>query len=88
MVGFYNEFNFTCKYNCQFNFDLGNLQNGKRANAVMVRNMIANGIPKERFQRWLQVGNFGAVVNNQEKSINLVIYVGYVIYDGYVQGPK
>ena len=68
MCGFFNDISFVCR--CKQNFSLANFDDTNITD-VLVRNLITNGIPKQPFQRWLQVGNFGAIVNGQECSTNL-----------------
>ena len=68
LCGFFLEINFLCR--CKYSFGLANFPDTD-INAVFIRNLISNGIPKQAFQRWLQVGNFGAEVHGESRSINL-----------------
>ena len=66
--GFANEINFLCR--CKTNFSINTFPE-TNINEVLTRNIIANGITKQAFQRFLQIGNFGAIVDGKEKGINL-----------------
>ena len=66
--GFENEINFVCR--CKNSFSMNTFPENN-INQVLTRNIIANGIPKQAFQRFLQVGNFGAIVDGKETGINL-----------------
>ena len=68
ICGFSNDINFLCR--CKNSFSLSNFDD-TNINDVLVRNLISNGIPKQPFQRWLQVLNFGAIVDGEEYGINL-----------------
>ena len=68
VCGFFNDINFLCK--CKHSFSVANFDD-ESINDALVRNLIVNGIPKQPFQRWLQVANFGAIMNGQEYGINL-----------------
>ena len=65
---FHNEVTFTCR--CKHSFSLETFPD-TNINQVLIRNAVANGIPKQPFQRFLQVGNFGANVDGKEVGINL-----------------
>ena len=65
---FQNEVTFTCR--CKHSFTLQTFPD-TNINEVFIRNAVANGIPKQPFQRFLQVGNFGANVDGKEVGINL-----------------
>ena len=65
---FQNEVTFTCR--CKHSFNLQTFPD-TNINEVLIRNAVANGIPKQPFQRFLQVGNFGANVDGKELGINL-----------------
>ena len=65
---FQNEVTFTCR--CKHSFSLQTFPD-TNINEVLIRNAISNGIPKMPFQRFLQVGNFGANVDGKEVGINL-----------------
>ena len=68
ICGFFNDINFLCK--CKHSFSVSNFED-ERINDALVRNLVVNGIPKQPFQRWLQVANFGAIVDGEEYGINL-----------------
>ena len=68
ICGFYNDINFLCR--CKHSFSLANFED-ESINDALIRNLIVNGIPKQPFQRWLQVANFGAFVDGKEYGINL-----------------
>ena len=65
---FQNEVTFTCR--CKHSFSLQTFPD-TNINEVLIRNAVANGIPKQPLQRFLQVGNFGANVDGKEVGINL-----------------
>ena len=65
---FQNEVTFTCR--CKHSFSLETFPD-TNINEVLIRNAVANGLPKQPFQRFLQVGNFGANVDGKEVGINL-----------------
>ena len=66
--GFQNDITFICR--CKHSFSLPTFPN-TNINEVLIRNMITNGIPRQSFQRFLQIGNFGANVEGKECGINL-----------------
>lgn len=66
--GFYLEINFVCR--CKYSFCLANFPDTD-INAVLIRNLISNGISKQGFQRWLQVANFGADIDGKAQIVNL-----------------
>ena len=68
MNGFINDINFLCR--CKHSFGLKNFPS-ENFNAVLIRNLITNGIPKQQFQRVLQIGNFGANVEGEDRNVNL-----------------
>ena len=68
MNGFMNDINFLCR--CKHSFGLKNFPS-EDINAVLIRNLIVNGIPKQQFQRVLQIGNFGANVEGEDRNVNL-----------------
>ena len=68
ICGFFNDINFLCR--CKHSFSVSNFED-ESVNDALFRNLVVNGIPKQAFQRWLQVANFGAVVNGEEYGINL-----------------
>ena len=68
MNGFINDINFLCR--CKHSFGLKNFPNDD-INSVLIRNLIVNGIPKQQFQRVLQIGNFGANVEGEDRAVNL-----------------
>ena len=68
MNGFVNDINFLCR--CKQSFSLKNFPDCD-FNAVLVRSLITNGISKQQFQRVLQIGNFGANVEGEERAVNL-----------------
>ena len=75
--GFHNELIFTCR--CKHSFSMPTFPDTD-INAVLIRNIVANGIPKQAFQRFLQVGNFGANENGKEVGINLASRQSRKIY--------
>ena len=89
LCGFFVDINFLCR--CKYSFCLANFANTE-INAVLVRNLVANGIPKQAFQRWLQVGNFGANVHGEERSINLFTVASTKTYkeqnDAIIEGAE
>ena len=68
LCGFLVEINFLCR--CKYSFCLANFSDSN-INAVLIRNLVSNGIPKQAFQRWLQIGNFGADIDGEAQSTNL-----------------
>ena len=68
MNGFLNDINFLCR--CKHSFSLSNFPDCD-INAVIIRSVITNGISKQQFQRVLQIGNFGANVEGEERAVNL-----------------
>ena len=68
LCGFFLEISFVCR--CKYSFCWANFPDTD-INAVLIRNLVANGISKQSFQRWLQIGNFGANVDGESRSINL-----------------
>ena len=87
MNGFLNDINFLCR--CKHNFSLMNFPDFD-INAVLIRNLITNGISKQQFQRVLQVGNFGANVEGVDRSVNLSTKSMMTVYkeqnDEIIQG--
>ena len=87
MNGFLNDINFLCR--CKHSFSLMNFPDFD-INAVLIRNLITNGITKQQFQRVLQVGNFGANVEGVDRSINLSTKSMMTVYkeqnDQIIQG--
>ena len=65
---FQNEITFVCR--CKHSFSLQTFPNNN-INEVLIRNAVSNGIQKQPFQRFLQIGNFGANVDGKEVGINL-----------------
>ena len=65
---FQNEITFVCR--CKNSFSLQTFPNNN-INEVLIRNAVSNGIQKQPFQRFLQIGNFGANVDGKEVGINL-----------------
>ena len=76
--GFQNEIMFLCK--CKHSFSMQTFPD-TNINEVLIRNTVANAIPKQAFQRWLQVGNFGANVEGKEIGINLFTRQSRSIYE-------
>ena len=68
ICGFFNDINFLCR--CKHSFSVSNFPD-ESINDALVRNLVVNGIPKQPFQRWLQVANFGAIMDGEEYGINL-----------------
>ena len=60
---FQNEITFVCR--CKQSFSLQTFPNNN-INEVLIRAAVSNGIQKQPFQRFLQIGNFGANVDGKE----------------------